>query len=84
MHMTTIRVPVAVRDRLAAIAASDYGGATLPQTLERLMIEHRERAILEAYTRLRDDDAAWSDYTDELCAGDRVSAETVRRDEGRR
>lgn len=70
MTATTVKVPTEVRDRLAALAAVDFGGAPLGQVIEVLITEHEDRRlrrdIVDAYQRLRADPAAWSGYTGEL------------------
>lgn len=79
MSVTSIKVSVELRDRLAAVAARDYGGGSLGDALGRLLSEHegaRLRAdIVTAYERLRADAPAWDDYVAELAEWDGVAAD---------
>jgi hypothetical protein len=72
--ITTMKVPAALRDRIARIAAVDYAGATLAGALEKLVEEHEAQAALAAYARLRNDPEQWSDYEDELAGIERAGA----------
>ena len=59
---TSIRVDVANRDELAAIAADELGGASLDETLRVLLFEHRSRV---AIARMLADPVAHADYVSE-------------------
>lgn len=75
---TTIRVPYAVRDRLAAHAAARYGpGVSLGSALDRLLAEAEEEQTVAAYDRLRADPAAWAAYTGELDAWDVTTGDSA-------
>jgi hypothetical protein len=65
MSATTIKISTELRDRLVALAASEFGGTTLSDALRRLIEEHEERAALAAYDRLRRDADEWASYRDE-------------------
>jgi LPS sulfotransferase NodH len=73
MPVTTIKVDVDVRDRLAAVAQArgKTMGALLAEVAKRLADEHHAEEILAAYTRLKDQDpAGWQAYLEELAAWD--------------
>jgi hypothetical protein len=78
MAMTTIKIPTELRDRLAGVAAGDYGGATLHETLQRLVDEHEERQALAAYDRLRADEQEWASYRDESRLTDNAAGDWAR------
>jgi predicted DNA-binding protein len=78
MTMTTIKLPAEVRDQLVALAANDYGRSTLAETVRRLIEEHEQRAALDAYDRLREDERAWASYRDESSVTDSVAADWMR------
>ncbi|MFF5211525.1 hypothetical protein [Streptosporangium sp. NPDC000396] len=71
--MTTVKVTTDLRDRLAG-TADEYGGATLADTVRRLVDEHEERTALAAYERLRADLAEWASYVDESRRSDNGTA----------
>jgi len=79
--MTTIKISTELRDSIAAVAAEDYGGATLAETLARLIEEHAEQAALAAYARLRENPEEWASYLDESRLTDNVASDWMRRDE---
>jgi len=80
MGMTTIKISGDLRDQLAGVARDDYGGATLADTLLRLLAEHEERAILAAYDRLRADEDEWAAYRDESHLTDQLAGDWAHRD----
>jgi fructose-1,6-bisphosphatase/sedoheptulose 1,7-bisphosphatase-like protein len=69
---TTIRVDVAVRDKLRAIADAEFDGSPLTRVLEALIDEHRHRKMIrdahEAMARLQAQPGEWADYLAELRA----------------
>jgi hypothetical protein len=79
MGMTTIKITSELRDRIASVT-TDYGGVTLAGTLERLVEEHEERALLAAFDRLRADDAEWASYKDESRLTDNVAADWLHKE----
>jgi len=64
--MTTIRLDRATRDKVNALAADEFGGASADKVIERLLADHQKIRILEAYDRLAGDPEHWRDYLDEL------------------
>jgi hypothetical protein len=80
MSMTTIKITSELRDHLASLAARDYGGATMAETLRRLVAEHEERAVLAAYDRLREDEEEWASYRDESRLTDNVAGDWWHQD----
>jgi hypothetical protein len=80
MAMTTIKITIELRDRLSRVAAA-YGGATLAETLQRLVDEHEALAVLAAYERLPDDEQEWALYRDEEAQlTDNAAGDWLRRD----
>jgi hypothetical protein len=79
MAATTIKISTELRDRLAGVA-SEFGGATLADTLARLIDEHEEHAVLAAYDRLRADEDEWASYLDEARLTDNAAGDWLRRD----
>lgn len=77
--MTTIKISTELRDRLAGVA-SEFGGATLSDTLRRLLAEHEEHAVMSAYERLRADGEEWASYLDEARLTDNVAGDWQRAD----
>jgi hypothetical protein len=51
--MPAIDIPAELLSRLRTIAENDYEGASLPETLDRLMREHQEYVMIEAAGELR-------------------------------
>ena len=47
-------IPDDLLERLQIVAEKDYGGATLEETLDRLLREHQEYVMLEAAGELRE------------------------------
>ena len=74
-----MKVQVAVRDRLARVAAADYPGVPLSDVVDRLLAEHEElrlrREMTRSYARLQDDPQEWAGYLAELEEWDGVSAD---------
>lgn len=64
--MTTLRVHPATRDKVNALAADEFGGATADKVIDRLLADHQKIKILEAYDRLAADPERWRDYLAEL------------------
>jgi hypothetical protein len=81
MGMTTIKITTELRDRLGRVAAG-YGGVTLAETLQRLVDEHEEQAVLAAYERLRADDQEWASYRAEARLTDNTAGDWLRQDDG--
>jgi hypothetical protein len=79
MAATTIKITTELRDRLASVAR-DYGGATIADTLARLVDEHEERAALAAYDHLRADADEWASYRAEARLTDNAAGDWLRRD----
>ena len=79
MSVTTIKIQGEVRDRLARVASDEFAGATLSETVDRLLVEHEEarlaRSIAAAYARLRADPEQWASYTGELDEWDVTAAD---------
>src|SRR5215470_11880682 len=75
MKATTIRVDISTRDRLARIADDEFHGASLGETLQRLIDEHEMQAAHAAYARLRSDPAAWDEYRTEITDWDAVTGD---------
>ncbi|MFC4063227.1 hypothetical protein ACFOWE_33520 [Planomonospora corallina] len=80
--MTTIKIPTDLRDRLSEVA-SEYGGATLAETLQRLIDEHEEQAALAAYDRLRADPSEWASYRQESRLTDNAAGDWLRGEDAR-
>jgi hypothetical protein len=80
MSVTTIKIAKELRDRLASLALTDYGGSTLSEALRRLIAEHEERVILAAYDRVRADEEEWASYCDEARLTDNVAGDRLRQD----
>jgi hypothetical protein len=55
-----------VRDELAAVAETDYGGVSLGEAVRRLIMEHHFAQINQRYEELRADPAEWESYQAEL------------------
>jgi hypothetical protein len=75
MKATTIRVDTSTRDRLARIADDEFHGASLGETLQRLIDEHEMQAAHAAYARLRSDPGAWDEYRTEITDWDAVTGD---------
>jgi hypothetical protein len=79
MSITTVKMPTAVRDKLAQVARADYGGAPLGEAVERLLAEHEEaqlrREVAAGYARLQEDPGEWAAYLAELDEWDAVTAD---------
>lgn len=72
---TTMQLDRELRDRLAEIAARDYGGVSLAEALRRLVMEHRFAQIMARYEQLRADPEEWASYQAELRLTDNVAGE---------
>jgi hypothetical protein len=83
MTTTSMKIQSEVRDRLARVAAQDFPGATLSDTVAHLLAEHERsqlrRHISAAYARLRESPQEWDAYTAELDEWDGVSADSAER-----
>lgn len=51
--MPNIDLPDDLHDRLRTVADRDYGGASLAETLGRLLAEHQEHLVLAAAAETR-------------------------------
>jgi hypothetical protein len=83
MTTTSMKIQAEVRDQLARVAAQDFPGATLSETVAALLAEHERfqlrRHISTAYARLRENPEEWDAYTAELDEWDAVSADSTER-----
>src|SRR5262245_46318252 len=76
MKATTIRVDISTRARLAD---DELHGASLGETLQRLIDEHEMQAAHAAYARLRSDPAAWDEYRSGIADWDAVTGDGLGR-----
>jgi macrodomain Ter protein organizer (MatP/YcbG family) len=80
MTITSMKIHVDVRDRLAKVAAEDFPGATLSDTVAQLLAEHERSQLRQhisaAYARLRENRQEWEAYTAELDEWEVVSADS--------
>lgn len=76
--ITTIKVPVELRDRIGEVAA-ELGG-TMAAALERLLDDHRRQRILDQYTRLQADPVEWAEYMAELGEWDALAGDGLAGD----
>ena len=79
MGMTTIKIETRLRDRIALVAREHYEGATLAETLNRLVDEHLEQRVMEQYAKLQEDPEAWADYLSETGEWERAAAADAAR-----
>jgi phage protein D len=75
MAMTSMQIDGKVRDELAAVAASDFGGVPLGEAVRRLLREHKIRRVMERYAELRADPDEWASYQAEARLTDQVAGE---------
>lgn len=75
MKMTTMQLDPRLRDELAEIAKSDFGGVTLAEALARLLREHEINQIMARYEALRADPEAWAGYHSESRLTDSVAGD---------
>lgn len=75
MANTTMQLDRELRDRLAEIAARDYGGVSLAEALRRLVMEHRFAQIIVRYEQIRADPEEWAGYQAELRLTDNVAGD---------
>jgi hypothetical protein len=75
MAMTSMQIDSNVRDELAAVAETDFGGVPLGEAVRRLIMEHHFKRIMERYEELRADPVEWESYQAELRLGDNVAGE---------
>ncbi len=75
MAMTSMQIDGKVRDELAAVAASDFGGVPLGEAVRRLLREHKIRRVLERYAELRADQDEWASYQAEARLTDQIAGE---------
>lgn len=75
MGMTTVQIDSKVRDDLAAIAEADFGGASLGETVRRLVREHQFKRINQRYEELRADPEEWASYQAEARLTDNVAGD---------
>jgi hypothetical protein len=52
--MSSTEIPEPLLERLRTVAEHDYGGASMEETLDRLLREHQEYVMLEAAAELRE------------------------------
>jgi hypothetical protein len=85
MTTTSMKIQTEVRDHLTTVAARDFRGATLSDTVAELLAEHERsqlrRHILAAYGRIRENPEEWDAYVAELNEWDAVSADSAERPE---
>jgi hypothetical protein len=83
MTTTSIKIQSEVREHLSRVAAEDFPGATLSQTVAELLAEHDRsqlrRHISAAYARLRENPQEWEAYGAELDEWDGVTADGTER-----
>lgn len=77
MAATSMQVDSAVRDELAEIAARDFHGASLGETVRALVKEHKINRIMRRYEELRADPEAWAGYQAEARLTDHVAGESL-------
>lgn len=75
MANTTMQLDRELRDKLAEIAARDYGGVSLAEALRRLVMEHKFAQVMERYEQLRADPDEWASYQAESRLTDNVAGE---------
>jgi hypothetical protein len=66
MAMTSMQIDGRVRDELASVAASDFGGVPLGEAVRRLLREHKVRRVMDRYAELQADPDEWADYQAEV------------------
>jgi len=64
--MTSMQIDSRVRDELAEVAEADFGGASLGETVRRLLMEHHFAQINARYEELHADPDEWARYQAEL------------------
>lgn len=63
---TTVRVSTGVRDRIMKVATQEYGGASVDETMQRLLDDHLALRAIEAMDRFRaEDPVGYADYETE-------------------
>jgi hypothetical protein len=77
MAMTSMQIDSKIRDELAAVASSDFEGASLGETVRRLLREHKIRRVMERYAQLRADPDEWASYQAEARLTDQVAGEEL-------
>lgn len=77
---TTLRVHPRIRDKVNALGAQEFGGASADQVIERLLADHQRILILEAYDRLAADPEGWADYLAEIGEWDVAVADGLDRE----
>lgn len=75
MATTTMQLNSDLRDRLTRIAEEEFEGASLGETVRRLVREHEINHIMLRYEQLRADPGEWSSYQAELAEWDRTVAD---------
>ncbi|HKD98397.1 MAG TPA: hypothetical protein VKB69_12520 [Micromonosporaceae bacterium] len=76
--MTMLRVDEHTHRQVMRIAREDYGGASVDETVRRLVDEHFDRACAEAVQRYAiDDPRGWNEYLAEASEWDATSADGV-------
>jgi hypothetical protein len=60
--MPETEISAEILTRLRTVAMKDYGGASLDETLDRLLREHQEYVMLEAAGELRENAAKASEH----------------------
>ncbi|MGH3275687.1 MAG: hypothetical protein ACRDNZ_15355 [Streptosporangiaceae bacterium] len=74
---TTVTIASETRARLGRIAAEDFGGASMDETISQLLDAYFMARVEAAYTTLRNDPEQWADYLGELGGIERVQAPVV-------
>ena len=75
---TMMRVSEETRDSVMRVAAEDFGGATVEETLRRLLDEHWEAKAIAVMDHFRaTDPQGWAEYLAEAAALDAASAAPV-------
>ncbi len=77
MATTTVRIKPETRERLKALAKDD--GASLTDTIDRLVEQERRRRMWEAanasYAAMRDDPESWAAWKSEMALWDATLAD---------
>jgi hypothetical protein len=77
MAMTSMQIDGKVRDEVAAVATSDFGGIPLGEAVRRLLREHKIQRVMDRYAELRADPDEWASYQAEARLTDQVAGETL-------
>ena len=70
-----MQIDSAVRDELSTVAESDFQGASLGETVRRLVREHQINRIMQRYEELRADPEEWASYQAEARLTDEAAGD---------